>query len=159
MLIGTAFHALLLPGPFKFRPRLAWGPAVVTLDVHTLLYGGAMVLVGAQAMFFAACRHGLRHEGLFRRKLRALVSLPINLETASSPEPSSSSTGLVSSPSPSPPGQRDFGPSRSRVAMRFVVPSVVLLALGAQTIFSSFLGMGVAFMARPRKSSRALRRR
>lgn len=133
MLIGVVIHAALLPGPVKI------GEA--TLDIHTLLYGGGMILVGAQGVFFAvlsrifAITEGLLPEprgyqrffqrvkmehGVIVGVLLALLGLAGSLYAVTYW------------------GQRDFGPTNPELAMRIVVPSVVLLALGAQTIFSSF---------------------
>ncbi len=142
MLVGAAVHALLLPGPFKLGG--------VTLDVHTLLYGGAMILVGAQALFFAvlskvyAVTHGLlppdkaSRSWLYAIKLEHGVVAGAVLVAA----------GLATSAfAVSAWAHRAFGPYDPQLAMRLVVPSVVLLALGAQTVFSSFflslLGMGI----------------
>ncbi|HEY4222231.1 MAG TPA: glycosyltransferase family 2 protein, partial [Myxococcota bacterium] len=133
MLAGVAIHALLLPGPFRIGS--------VTLDIHTLLYGGGMILVGAQALFFAvlsrifAISEGLVPEpksylGWFRvvDLERGLVAgiLCIVLGVVG--------TGIALGSW----SARGFGPTDPEVAMRFVVPSVVLLALGAQIVFSSF---------------------
>lgn len=133
MLIGAVIHALLLPGPMRI------GQA--TLDIHTLLYGGAMILVGAQGVFFAvlsrifAITEGLLPEprgyqrffqsvkmehGVIVGVLLALLGLAGSIFALTYW------------------GKRDFGPTNPELAMRIVVPSVVLLALGAQTIFSSF---------------------
>jgi glycosyltransferase involved in cell wall biosynthesis len=133
MLVGAIIHAALLPGPMKI------GDA--TLDIHTLLYGGAMILVGAQGVFFAvlsrifAITEGLLPEprgyqrffqsvkmehGVIAGVVLALLGLAGSIVAVTYW------------------GKRDFGPTSPELAMRIVVPSVVLLALGAQTIFSSF---------------------
>jgi hypothetical protein len=133
MLLGTAIHVMLLPGP-----RVVGG---VELDVHTLLYGGAMILVGAQAVFFAvlakifAITEGLVPEPPEAKRWFQRIQLEHGVVTGAV----LALLGLA--------GavwavlawrSRGFGGYAPHEAMRIVVPSAVLLALGAQTIFSSF---------------------
>lgn len=133
MLMGAALHALLLPGPFVVGHT--------TLDVHTLLYGGGMILVGAQAVFFAvlarifAITEGLLPEPKSFQRFFQVVKMEhglivgvllVLLGVAGSVWAVTAWAG------------RDFGPYSPEEAMRIIVPSVVLLALGAQVTFSSF---------------------
>lgn len=133
MLMGAALHALLLPGPFVVGDT--------TLDVHTLLYGGGMILVGAQAVFFAvlarifAITEGLLPEPRSFQRFFQVVKMEhglvvgvllVLLGVAGSVWAVTAWAG------------RDFGPYSPEEAMRIIVPSVVLLALGAQVTFSSF---------------------
>jgi glycosyltransferase involved in cell wall biosynthesis len=133
MLLGVIIHAMLLPGAFKIGD--------VTLDIHTLLYGGGMLLVGAQAVFFAvlarvfAITEGLLPEPAYYQRFFQTVKMEhgVVLGVVLALLGVAGSVWAVSSWA-----SRDFGPTSPEVAMRIVVPSVVLLALGAQTIFSSF---------------------
>jgi hypothetical protein len=133
MTLGTLIHVALLPGPLRV------GDA--TLDIHTLLYGGAMILVGAQGVFFAvlskifAITEGLQpepsgYQPFFRRvQMEHGVVAGAVLALAGALGSVFAVTSWAG---------REFGPYDPNVAMRIIVPSVVLLALGAQTIFSSF---------------------
>ena len=141
MLTGLTIQVLLLPGP---RPV---GP--VTLDIHTLLYGGAMILVGFQAVSFAvfskifASTRGLlppspRQEVLFRA-----VTLETGLGVGAVLLAGGLAGAVYSVRSWIGMGLGAYDPV---AAMRVVIPSVVLLALGTQVVLSSFflslLGMG-----------------
>jgi hypothetical protein len=133
MLVGTALHALLLPGPLRI------GDA--TLDVHTLLYGGAMILVGAQGVFFAvlskifAITEGLIPEPPQAKRWFQLIQLEHGLVAGVLLVllgVGGTVGALVGW------GKVGFGVTDPSELMRTVIPSVVLLALGAQTILSSF---------------------
>src|SRR5262249_22126613 len=125
MIIGAAIHALLLPGPFRIGN--------VTLDVHTLLYRGGMALVGAQALFFAvlsrilAIQEGLLPEPPKYSRWFAVVSLERGLIVGVLLVVAGVVGSIVALTSWA---QRDFGPYDPEQAMRLIVPSVVLLALG-----------------------------
>lgn len=133
MLVGALIHAMLLPGPMKIGDT--------TLDIHTLLYGGAMILCGAQGVFFAvlskifAITEGLLPEPKGYQRFFQSVKMEHGLVVGALV----ALLGLAGSIfAVAYWGKRDFGPTDPELAMRIVVPSVVLLALGAQTIFSSF---------------------
>ncbi len=138
-LIGLLLMALVLPGPLTFGGAGAGGGVV--FDIHTLVYGGGLVLVGAQGVFFAvlsktyaivAGLQPLRPEAtrLFQRiTLEHGVIVGILLVLAGIAGSLLAVNGWV---------ERGLGDYDPGVAMRIVVPSVVALALGAQTIFSSF---------------------
>jgi glycosyltransferase involved in cell wall biosynthesis len=134
ILLGTAIHALLLPGPVHIGQT--------ELDIHTLVYGGAMILVGAQALFFAviakvfAITEGLLPEPPGAQRWFRTITLEHGL-VAGGLFVVGGVLGSVAAVIPWVRG--GFGPYEPQIAMRIVVPSVVLLALGAQTIFSSFL--------------------
>jgi glycosyltransferase involved in cell wall biosynthesis len=133
MLLGFGIHALLLPGIFRIGS--------VSLDIHTLLYGGGLILVGAQAVFFAvlskvfAIAEGLLPEPPEAKRWFQAVTLEhgVIAGVACVVGGVVGTFWAVSQWS-----ARGFGPYAPSDAMRIVVPSVVLLALGAQTIFSSF---------------------
>jgi glycosyltransferase involved in cell wall biosynthesis len=133
MLLGAALHALLLPGPVRLGST--------TLDVHTLLYAGGMILVGAQGVFFAvlarifAITEGLLPEPRSFQRFFQVVKLEHGILVGSALVLLGLAGSLWAVLAWA---GRDFGPYSPEEAMRLVVPSVVLLALGAQTIFSSF---------------------
>jgi glycosyltransferase involved in cell wall biosynthesis len=144
MALGAVIHALLLPGPFALG-----GDGGPVLDIHTLLYGGGLILVGAQAVFFAALSQVYAmSQGLVPETPRAKGLLnAITLEHGVVGGVLFVVTGVVlSGLAVSGWGRAGFGPTAPQDVMRLVVPAVVCLALGAQTIFSSFflslLGMG-----------------
>jgi glycosyltransferase involved in cell wall biosynthesis len=131
-LIGFLLMLWVLPGP-----RLVGS---VSFDVHTLVYGGGLVLVGAQGVFFAvlskiyAITQGLQPKPpeatrLFQRvelehgMVAGLMLVVLGIVGSVVAVAGWVKTGL--------------GPYDTGVAMRIVVPSVVALALGAQVIFSS----------------------
>jgi hypothetical protein len=132
-LIGLALMLAVLPGPLRVGG--------VVFDIHTLVYGGGLVLVGAQGVFFAvlskifAVTQGLQPtppvmSRLFQKlTLETGVVVGLLLVVAGVVGSVLAVYGWVER------GLGDYDPAR---AMRLVVPSVVALALGAQTIFSSF---------------------
>jgi hypothetical protein len=131
-LLGLLLMALVMPGP-----RHLGG---VVFDIHTLVYGGALVLVGAQGVFFGvlskifAITQGLQPAppqasrwfqriGLEEGMVVGLGLVLLGIMGSVLAVYGWAQTGLG-----------DYDPGK---AMRIVVPSVVALALGAQTIFSS----------------------
>jgi len=123
---------------------LVVGPRTVgpiTFDVHTLLYAATAILLGFQAITFAAFTKIFAiSEGLLPRdpRLDALFRI-ITLEVGLL-------IGIVlvlfglggSAWAVSAWGQNQFGSLDPFRIMRIVVPSVVCLTLGCQIIFSSF---------------------
>jgi hypothetical protein len=124
----------LLPGP-----RRVGG---VTFDVHTMLFGAVSVLVGVQiglfglfARFFAAFSGLLPSNALLERLGRKLtlevglavsgITLLAGLALASRAVLAWSATG--------------FGPLSVESTMRLTIPAGLLLVLGVQGIFASFL--------------------
>jgi hypothetical protein len=133
MLVGTAAGLWLLPGP-----RQVGG---VTLDVHTLMYAAAAVLVGAQAVAFAvftkvfAVTEGLLAPNPRLDRLLRLVSLESGLTTGLLLV----AAGLIGSVSAVGAwGQRSFGPLEPSIAMRVIVPSITMLTLGCQLVPGGF---------------------
>lgn len=125
--------------------RLMAGPIAVggvMLDVHTMLYAAAVVLAGAQVVLFAivartyAVTSGLLPSDALLAKLWRSVTLE---------------TGLVASAITLIAGlvlggtavmqwrQSGFGELEPTLTMRRVIPSVLLVVLGVQGLFSSFL--------------------
>jgi hypothetical protein len=142
VLLGLMLGLLVLPGPRRI--------GALELDIHTLVYAGGLVLVGAQGVFFAvlskifAITQGLVPEPPAATRLFQKITLEhgvvvgVVLVVAGVVGTVAAVQGWVAT------GLGHYDPVR---AMRLVVPSVVALALGAQTIFSSFflslLGMPV----------------
>ncbi len=133
MLLGAAVGLWLLPGP-----RQVGG---ISLDVHTLLFAGTAVSLGFQAVVFAACAKVLAintglhppskrfdkfvgqttlESGLALGALLVLVGLVIAVLAIA--------------------GWRaeHFGDLDPFNTMRLVIPSVLAMTLGVQTMFASF---------------------
>ncbi len=133
MVLGVLIHTLLLPGAFKVGST--------ELDVHTLLYGGGMILVGAQGVFFAvlskvfAIAEGLVPEPPEARRWFQAIQMEHGVVVGVVLVMGGIAGTMWAVGSW---GRQGFGPTDPQTVMRVVVPSVVLLALGAQTIFSSF---------------------
>jgi glycosyltransferase involved in cell wall biosynthesis len=134
-LVGAAVMLWLLPGP-----RVALG---ATWDVHSILGGAAMVLVGAQAVFFGACAKifGIT-VGLLPKDplLESLFDRWITLETglAASLLALLAGAGLVLHvvSAWSAAGFHDLSYATT---MRWMIPGVLFLVLGAEGVFGSFL--------------------
>ncbi len=141
-LLGFLLMLMVMPGPLHVGD--------VVFDIHTLVYGGGLVLVGAQGVFFAvlskiyALTQGLVPTPPSATRLFQKITLEhgmiagLMLVLLGVVGSGLAVGGWVS---------RGLGPYDPGVAMRVVVPSVVALALGAQTIFSSLflslLGMPI----------------
>ena len=142
MAVGVAVGAWLFLGPRRI------GGAV--LDVHTLVYASAAILIGYQSMLFAifsrvfAAQHGLlpasrhlerafRHITLETGLLAGLVLVLAGLGLSIAAVLRWRATG--------------FGPLDVESTMRVVTLAAVSLTVGVQTIFASFflsvLGLGV----------------
>lgn len=133
MLVGASVCAWLFPQPRSLGP--------LGLDVHTMLVSGALVMVGYQLVVFAAfskvllLRTGAHPpsrtlEWLFRY-VRLEVGLAAGLAMLLG---GAAALGLATWRWQS----AGFGALDVRATMRLVIPSVVLLALGIQTVFASF---------------------
>ncbi len=150
MLLYSPDWLFLLPGLTLFAGgllALAWiatAPrpvAGVVLDIHTLLLAGFLVILGFQVVVFAlstklfAQREGFLPGDPRLQRLAARVRLEHGLLIGAAA--AAAGLGLlawaVSSWS-----RAGFGELNPRVTMRQVVPAVVLLVLGAQTVFASF---------------------
>ena len=135
ILLGAAIIVWLLPGP-----RAALG---ATWDVHSMLGGAAMVLVGAQAVFFGVCAKifGIT-EGLLPKDafLERLFDRWVTLETglAASVVALLAGAGLVARVLATW-GAAGFHGLAYGETMRWMIPGVLFLVLGAEGVFGSFL--------------------
>lgn len=133
MLIGLLAGIWLIPGPRTVGN--------VTFDVHTMLYAGLAVLIGFQSVLFAvftktfAITAGLlpsdeRMEKLFKHiTLEAGLIVGVLLILAGFGGTAYAVLGWQ---------KTQFGPLVPSDTLRTVIPSFVLLALGCQTVLSSF---------------------
>ena len=133
ILAGLLVSALLLPGP-----RTVQG---VTLDVHTLLYAFAAILLGFQLVAFAtftkvfAITEGLLPEDPTFEKILGYISLETGLAMGSL----LTVAGVVGSiVAVSGWMQKDFGALDPDRVLRIVMPSVFSLTLGVQVVCGSF---------------------
>ncbi len=133
MLVGLAVGAWLLPGP-----RVVRG---VTFDVHTFLYAMAAILIGFQAVTFAvftkvfAISEGLLPADPKLDRAFRYVTLESGVVVGSALVVfgvSSSVYALYVW------DLRGFGPLVPSTMLRTIIPAVVSLALGCQTVLSSF---------------------
>ncbi len=131
--VGVVLSALLLPGPLHV--------AGVRLDIHTLLVAGFLSLIGYQLVLFAvftkifAVRMGFHPphpvlEGLFR-----YITLEVGL-LAGALMVLGGIIGLVLAVASW--QSVGFGNLDPSLTMREVIPAVLLLAIGTQTVFASF---------------------
>ena len=133
MLVGSALGLWLLPAA-----RSIGG---VTLDVHTLVYAAAFVLLGFQAIAFAcftklfAISEGLLPPDAVLDKLFGYITLEVGLAVGAV----LTMVGLGASVyAVSGWGAQHFGMLDYSRTMRIVIPAALCLTLGAQTIFASF---------------------
>jgi glycosyltransferase involved in cell wall biosynthesis len=133
MVLGLATGLWLTPGPQTIRE--------VTFDIHTLLYAATAVLVGFQAITFAAftkiygIREGLLPEDLRLGRFLRLINLEVGLVIGGALVV----LGLAASVyAVSFWGAQHFGDLNPSKAMRIVIPAAVSLALGGQVVLSSF---------------------
>jgi hypothetical protein len=134
-LFGAVLMLWLLPGP-----STAFG---ATWDVHSILGGAAMVLVGAQAIFFGVCAKifGIT-EGLLPQDalLEKLFDRWITLEAglAASGAALLAGAGLVGHVVSAWSAAGFHGLAYAET-MRWMIPGVLFLVLGAEGVFASFL--------------------
>lgn len=133
MMFGALLGAWLWTGPKRVGG--------VELDVHTMFYAAAMVIIGFEAVafsFFAkvfAISEGLLPESPRLTKLFKYVTLEVGLIAGTT----LALGGLVGSVAAVWGwGRHSFGQLDPSQTLRTVIPSVLALALGAQIIFSSF---------------------
>jgi glycosyltransferase involved in cell wall biosynthesis len=133
MLVGSLLGLWLLP-----ESRIV---GTVTFDVHTLLYAAAFVLLGFQSIAFAvftklfAISEGLHPPDPALDRLFRYITLEVGLVVGSvlmiaGLGVSIYAVGLW--------GARHFGMLDYSRTMRLVIPAVLFLILGAQTVFASF---------------------
>lgn len=144
-LVGATSGLWLLPGP-----RTVGG---ITFDVHSLLYSAAAIVLGYQAMTFAvfakylATSAGLHppHPG-FERMIG-----PTTLEVGLIGGTALALAGLAGAVAAFSRWMRGgFGDLDPFSEMRYVIPSVLAMMLGCQTVFSSFF-MGLLQMQRQQR--------
>lgn len=141
MLLGLIVMAWLLPGPRTVGN--------VTLDVHTLLYSAISIIVGFQAVNFAVftkifgITEGLLPEDPRLNRVFRVVNLEVGLVVGFG----GILAGLIGSIYAFTHwGGRSFGPLDPTQTLRVIIPACLSLALGCQTVLSSFflsvLGLG-----------------
>jgi glycosyltransferase involved in cell wall biosynthesis len=133
MVMGVVTGLWLLPGPRTIGD--------ITLDVHTLLYAAVAIIIGFQAITFAAFTK------VFAISERLLPEDPrinrilhiLNLETGLLGGGLCIATGLGASLyAVGDWGLRSFGNLDPVTTLRLVIPAVTLLTLGFQIILASF---------------------
>jgi glycosyltransferase involved in cell wall biosynthesis len=131
--VGVVLSAALLPGPLRVGG--------VRLDIHTLLVAGFLCLLGYQLVLFAvftkifAIREGFHPPHPALEWLLRRVTLEVGLLAGAL----MSLAGLVALVAAVISWQAvGFGNLDPSLTMREVIPAVVLLALGTQTVFASF---------------------
>jgi hypothetical protein len=131
--VGAGVMIALLPGPLDVGG--------LRFDVDTLLFAGGAVILGFQAVVFAVfariygMTQGFLPEDAQLRRLFRVVTLEVGVTVGVAllaGGVAGSAYALVYW------GDHSFGSLDYTVALRVVVPSVVLIVIGAQTIFSSF---------------------
>ena len=132
-IVGAGAMIALLPGPLVVGG--------LRFDVDTLLFAGGAVILGFQAVVFAVfariygMTQGFLPEDPQLRGLFRFVTLEVGVAVGVAllaGGVAGSAYALVYW------GDHSFGSLDYSVALRVVVPSVVLIVIGAQTIFSSF---------------------
>jgi glycosyltransferase involved in cell wall biosynthesis len=148
MLAGLALGAAVLPGA-----RTVGG---VTLDVHTLLYGSAAVVLGFQSVLFAVFTkvyvvgQGILPVDERLRRLFRVVTLEAGLVVGATLV----LVGLAGSVyALGAWGSTSFGDLEPSRTLRTVIPSVLALILGFQIVLSSFF-LSVLGMRRDAKEGR-----
>jgi len=130
---GVLLAAVLLPGPLRVGS--------VRLDIHTLLVAGFLALLGYQLVLFAvftkifAIREGFHPPHPVLERLFGYVTLEVGLAAGGLTALAGAVALVVAVFSWQSVGFGNLDPS---LTMREVIPAVVLLALGTQTVFASF---------------------
>jgi glycosyltransferase involved in cell wall biosynthesis len=133
MLVGLILGIAILPGPLDLLGA--------RLDVHTLLYAGAAIVVGFQACVFAvlarlyAQSEGFLPDNELVRRARRAFSLEIGLIVGGVLVLASVILSVIALAQW---GGSSFKHLNYSHTMRIVIPAVVALMLGVQTVFSSF---------------------
>jgi glycosyltransferase involved in cell wall biosynthesis len=135
MIVGSVLAAILIPAPLFLG-------AGVGLDVHTLLFAFAAVLIGFQSVSFAfftriyAYTEGLLPQDPFLEKLFRRFTLESGLVAGGILLLIGLATGVSAVVLWSRAG---FGELDARQTLRTAIPAASLLCLGAQVILTSFL--------------------
>ena len=133
LVLGVGISAVLLPGPVQL--------AGVRLDIHTLLVAGFVALIGYQLVLFAvftkifAIRTGFHPPHAVLQRTFQYVTLEVGLAAGALLGVTGVVILAVSVWSWRSAG---FGNLDPTLTMREVIPAVVLMALGTQTVFASF---------------------
>ena len=131
--VGVLLSALLIPGPMHVGG--------VSLDIHTLLVAGFLSLIGYQLVLFAvftkifAVRTGFHPPHPLLEAVFRYVTLEVGLAAGALMVLVGLVALVVAVASWKAVGFGNLDPS---LTMREVIPAVVLLALGTQTVFASF---------------------
>jgi glycosyltransferase involved in cell wall biosynthesis len=130
---GAVLSALLIPGPLRVGG--------VRLDIHTLLVAGFLCLIGYQVVLFAvftkifAIREGFHPPHPVLERLFRYITLEVGLLVGALMSLAGAVALIAAVISWQAVGFGNLDPS---LTMREVIPAVVLLALGTQTVFASF---------------------
>jgi glycosyltransferase involved in cell wall biosynthesis len=130
---GILLSAALLPGPLYLGS--------LRLDIHTLLIAGFLALLGYQLVLFAvftkifAIRAGFHPPYPLLDSVSRYVTLEVGLAAGAGMALVGVVALVVAVASW---GAVGFGSLNPSLTMREVIPAVVLLALGTQTVFASF---------------------
>ncbi len=133
MVVGALLGTWLLP-----KPRVV---GAVTFDVHTLLYAAAFVLLGFQSICFAvftklfAVSEGLHPPDPTLDRFFRYITLEAGLGVGAVLLLGGFVASLMAVVGW---GMQHFGPLDYSHTMRIVILAVMLLTLGAQTVFTSF---------------------
>jgi glycosyltransferase involved in cell wall biosynthesis len=130
---GTLLSAFLVAGPVRIGS--------VRLDVHTLLVAGFLALLGYQLVLFAvftkifAIRMGFHPPHPLLQRLFRSITLEVGLAAGALMFLAGALALVLAVASWQAVGFGNLNPS---LTMREVIPAVVLLAIGTQTVFASF---------------------
>lgn len=133
MALGAATVVALYPGP-RFIGQVGF-------DVHTMLYGAVAVLLGFQAVLFSAfarifaVTEGLAPQGRVLDRLFRFINLETGLVVGLLLLLSGVGGTVWALRSWE---HADFGPLDARQTLRAVIPSVMALTLGVETVLGSF---------------------
>jgi glycosyltransferase involved in cell wall biosynthesis len=133
MLLGLALSIAILPGPVHvFGARL---------DVHTLLYAGAAIVVGFQGVIFSglarvyAMAEGFLPESPAVSRVIGILSLEVGLAVGAALLIAGGTLSVIAFIHW---GHSSFRHLDYSDTMRIAIPAAVALMLGVQTILSSF---------------------
>jgi glycosyltransferase involved in cell wall biosynthesis len=133
LVIGLGLSALLIAGPLRIGG--------VRLDIHTMLVAGFLALLGYQLLLFAvftkmfAIREGFHPPHPALQTLLRYITLEVGLLAGALMALGGLVALVLAVTSWQSAGFGNLNPSTT---MREVIPAVVLLSLGTQTIFASF---------------------
>ena len=133
LVVGLGLSALLVAGPLRVGG--------VRLDIHTMLVAGFLALLGYQLVLFAvftkmfAIREGFHPPHPALQTLLRYITLEVGLLAGALMALGGLAALVLAVTSWQSVGFGNLNPSTT---MREVIPAVVLLSLGTQTIFASF---------------------